>query len=149
MSTTHFLLRRVTGLIGIILVFVCAVPQPASAAIRVRDICTILGQEETQLTGLGLVTGLEGTGDNKFNPTINALRTALGSLNDRDQRKNNIDPKGLLGSKNVALVIVSATIPAHGVKRGQKIDCTVFRNRFGKELEERSLDSHPVEQFQE
>ena len=37
---------------------------PASAQrLRIRDICRVKGQEENTLHGLGLVVGLEGTGD--------------------------------------------------------------------------------------
>jgi len=127
-------LLRLAGLLSLTALIAAAPLSSASGAVRVRDICTILGQEETQLTGLGIVTGLQGTGDNKFGPTYKALRTMLGSLNDRDPRKNAIDIKGLLGSKNVALVIVSATVPARGVKRGQKVDCMVTAVGTAKSL---------------
>lgn len=103
----------------------CSTPRKSVAGVRLKDVCTVLGQGEIHLTGLGLVTGLQGTGDNKFNPTIRALHTALGSLNDRDLRKNAIDIKGLLGTKNIALVTIHAVVPAQGVKRGQKIHCMV------------------------
>jgi flagellar P-ring protein precursor FlgI len=40
--------------------------------LRVRDICRVKGQEENTLHGLGLVVGLNGTGDGDT-PTIRAL----------------------------------------------------------------------------
>src|SRR5437879_4011089 len=54
----------------------------AEARTRLENICTISGQQEQRLIGLGLVTGLKGTGDGgKYLPTINALGSALAQLN--------------------------------------------------------------------
>ncbi|HZD90453.1 MAG TPA: flagellar basal body P-ring protein FlgI, partial [Pseudolabrys sp.] len=40
-----------------------ALPQPAGAASRIKDLANIEGVRENQLIGYGLVVGLNGTGD--------------------------------------------------------------------------------------
>ena len=101
------------------------VPNTAQARIRLENICTIQGQHEQKLIGLGLVVGLKGTGDGgKHMPTIRALASALKLM------YNPIDgPGDLKDVSNVALVVVEATVPAEGIRRGQKIDC--FINSVG------------------
>src|SRR6185437_9168220 len=60
---------------------VAAFAGPAEARTRLENICTISGQQEQTLIGLGLVTGLKGTGDGgKYLPMINALGMALRKL---------------------------------------------------------------------
>jgi flagellar P-ring protein precursor FlgI len=106
---------------------------PAEAwAVRVADICRVKGQEENTLHGLGLVVGLKGTGDGgEFAPTIRALGNAL-------QRMGN--PLGKAGvtelksAKNVALVMVSATVPAGGARQGDRLDCVVTSVGAAKSL---------------
>ncbi|HLJ12166.1 MAG TPA: flagellar basal body P-ring protein FlgI, partial [Planctomycetaceae bacterium] len=62
-------------------VLVMACSGPAYARPRLENICTISGQQELRLIGLGLVTGLKGTGDGgKYLPMINALGSALAQL---------------------------------------------------------------------
>ncbi|NOU33877.1 MAG: flagellar basal body P-ring protein FlgI [Polyangiaceae bacterium] len=85
---------------------------------RLRDIADVAGARENQLVGYGIVTGLAGTGDDSSVPfagqsTLSLLRR-LGIQ---------VDPKQLR-LKNVAAVIVTATLPAFA-KPGTKIDVTV------------------------
>lgn len=114
---------------GILPALVCGLaallPQGAQARVRLENICTIHGQQEQKLIGLGLVLGLKGTGDGgKSVPAIRALAAALKNL------YNPVDgPGDLKDVTNVALVIVEATVPAEGIRRGQKIDC--FINSVG------------------
>ena len=86
---------------------------PAAARILLKNICRVKGQEENTLHGLGLVMGLKGTGDGgDFLPTIRGLSTALQLMgNNPFDKQNNI---GIKEAKNVALVMVTATIPAAG-----------------------------------
>ena len=70
---------------------------------------------------MGLVVGLNGTGDGgKFMPAMRPLAQVVGSL---------IDPNVVAGelkdAKNVALVSITATIPASGVREGDRIDVHV------------------------
>lgn len=93
-----------------------------------RNICRIKGQEENVLRGVGLVVGLPGTGEAADPATMRAMARAmeimglpvpelpLGGANGlRDLEK----------IKNVALVMVTARVPATGARRGDKLDCYV------------------------
>ena len=100
-----------------------AVASTVLARPTLKNICRVKGQEENVLHGLGLVTGLNGTGDGgDALPTIRALATAMKVMG---------TPLGELGLaelknvKNVALVEISATVPASGARQGDRIDCTV------------------------
>ena len=96
------------------------------AELRIRDICRVKGQEENTLHGLGLVVGLNGTGDADAPTTralaqmMNLLGTPLGS-----------DPNGnamlaeLQDAQNVASVYVTVTVPAEGGRQGGQLNCTV------------------------
>jgi flagellar P-ring protein precursor FlgI len=97
----------------------------AEARTRLENICTISGQQEQRLIGLGLVTGLKGTGDGgKYLPMINALGMALRKLDSPAS-----GPAELKDAGNVALVLIEATVPANGIRRGQRLDC--FVNSIG------------------
>ena len=99
---------------------------PAFATTRLKNICRIKGQEENTLRGLGLVVGLNGTGEANDANTMRALSQAMQLLGnpvslDANQSALN-DVKKI---KNVAIVMVSATVPATGGRRGDKVDCYV------------------------
>lgn len=105
------------------LVGLCAAP--ALARPRLENICTISGQQEQRLIGMGLIVGLKGTGDGgKYLPMINALGAALAALNNPAS-----SPGDLKDAGNVALVLIEATVPANGIRRGQRLDC--FVNSIG------------------
>lgn len=100
----------------------------ASARTFLRNICRVKGQEENVLRGLGLVVGLNGTGESNDPQTMRALARALEVMG------NPITQSGLPGQgslaelkkiKNVTLVWVSATVPATGARRGDLLDCSV------------------------
>lgn len=97
---------------------------PAAAATKLKNICRIKGQEENTLQGLGLVVGLNGTGDGGgFLPTIRSLARAMelmGSPIDRE-----IGLAELKNAKNVAVVLVTATVPAAGAREGDLVSCDV------------------------
>ena len=82
----------------------------------VRSLVAVRGLEENHVRGLGIVTGLNGTGDSG-QLAAQLLANSLLSNN------VNIDP-ALLATSNVAVVRVEATIPP-GAKPGQKIDVRV------------------------
>jgi flagellar P-ring protein precursor FlgI len=107
-------------------------PSAAEARTLLKNICRIKGQEENTLQGLGLVVGLKGTGDGgTFLPTIRSLATALQLMG---------SPLGQQGAaelrdvKNVALVMVTATVPAAGARQGDTIDCRVSSLGAAKSL---------------
>ena len=47
------------------------------AQVRIKDLCTVKGQERLTLRGVGLVVGLAGTGDPKLSVTKRALARSL------------------------------------------------------------------------
>jgi len=101
------------------LVIVALVACPASA-VKVADITRISGQRTNVLTGMGLVYGLNGSGDGgDFLPAIKPLVAMLSKFD------NATAVKELGNAKNVALVSITATIPADGVRSGEAVDCYV------------------------
>jgi flagellar P-ring protein precursor FlgI len=100
---------------------------PASAQTVVGDLCRVKGQEENVLHGMGLVVGLEGTGDADVESTQRALAQYMSLMNHPLPK----DPTGqsvvseLKNAKNVALVFVTARIPGAGARQGDKLVCNV------------------------
>jgi flagellar P-ring protein precursor FlgI len=93
---------------------------------RIGDICRIKGQEENILHGFGLVVGLKGTGDTDFKAAQRALARYMELLGHRvasGQAGPSIDE--LKSVKNVALVYVTATVPAGGAQQGDLLDCNL------------------------
>jgi flagellar P-ring protein precursor FlgI len=105
---------------------------PADAQIKLRSICRVKGQEEIVLHGQGIVVGLKGTGDGEFMATRRSLGIALQKLG------NPLGQGGineLKDAKNVAVVLVTATVPAAGARQGDTIDCVVSSLGAAKSLE--------------
>jgi flagellar P-ring protein precursor FlgI len=92
---------------------------PASAAVRIKDVTSLRGARDAQLTGYGLVIGLQGTGDSLRNAPF--TDQSLQSMLDR----MGLAMRGAaLRNKNVAAVLVTADLPL-GVDAGQRLDVTV------------------------
>lgn len=105
---------------------VTLLPAASRAELRLRDICRVKGQEENTLHGLGLVVGLNGTGDGNL-PTTRALAKMMelmGSPISADAQGQPLLDE-LQNARNVALVFVTATIPAEGARQGEELNCTV------------------------
>ena len=91
------------------------------------NICRVKGQEINSLQGVGLVVGLRGTGDSDAAPTSRALAQMMknmGAPMGIDQT-GQLDLKDVENSKNVALVFVTAKVPAVGAQPGDLLDVTV------------------------
>jgi flagellar P-ring protein FlgI len=117
-SEVLFMRRWFSFLVTLSVAFAVLSGSRTARADRLRDIADVAGARENQLVGYGIVTGLAGTGDDASVPfagqsTLSLLRR-LGIQ---------VDPKQLR-LKNVAAVIVTATLPAFA-KPGTKIDVTV------------------------
>ena len=85
---------------------------------RIGEIANIVGVRDNQLIGYGLVVGLNGTGDksaSKF--TMQSIANMLESVNVK------VSPNDIK-SKNIAAVMVTATLPAFA-KQGDKLDIVV------------------------
>jgi len=91
---------------------------PASATSRIKDIADFEGIRDNLLVGYGLVVGLNGTGDGLRNApfTKQSLEAMLERLG--------VNTRGTtLNTKNVAAVMISASLPAF-TKQGTRIDIT-------------------------
>ena len=115
-------------------------PQTADARVRLDSICSIYGQREVKLTGLGLIVGLNGTGDGKNLTMMRALASALGQMNSPVA-----GPEELKDAKNAAIVLIEATVPKAGLRRGQTLDCYVSSIFGAKSLRGGRLLVTPIE----
>lgn len=100
-------------------VLVVAISHQAFAE-RVKDLASVAGVRNNQLTGYGLVVGLNGTGDQ----TTQTPFTVQSIINMLQQFGITIPPGVNMQLKNVAAVSVHADLPAFA-KPGQTIDVTV------------------------
>ena len=91
-------------------------PPPGVLTVRLKDIAQVQGARENQLLGWSLVVGLNGTGDSS-ETTSEILRDFL------ERHRRAVDPDDL-EAKNVAVVTVTATLPAFA-RPGTRIDCVV------------------------
>jgi flagellar P-ring protein precursor FlgI len=93
----------------------------AAYAVKVADITRMAGSRTNVLTGMGLVIGLKGTGDGgAYLPAIKPLAQMLGKFADP---ATVVD---LANANNVAMVMVTATIPKDGVRSGDALDVRVM-----------------------
>lgn len=96
-----------------------------SITTRIKDIAFFRGARDNQLFGIGLVVGLNGTGDsgNVNSPLLLEMMKKFGVQ----------VPEEDLRSKNTALVMVLADIPPFA-KEGMRIDCVVASIADAKSL---------------
>jgi flagellar P-ring protein precursor FlgI len=93
----------------------------SAQAVQIRDVVRIKGSETSKLTGMGLVVGLNGTGDGgDFLPAMRPLAEVIGRLMDP-----NVVASELQDAQNVALVALSAELPRSGVREGDRVDVEV------------------------
>lgn len=108
-------------MVGLMLCGFAVWSSPAYARVLLKNVCRVKGQEENSLQGLGIVVGLKGTGDGGGSlPTIRSLMRALQMMGNPIEKAIE-----LKDAKNVALVMVTATVPAAGARQGDKLNCTV------------------------
>jgi flagellar P-ring protein FlgI len=119
-------------------VFGCLVciAAPASAD-RVRDLGTFQGVRSNQLTGYGIVVGLNGTGDDNLEYLTQAMRGVSGRVG------VTLPPGVNPALKNAAAVIITADLPAFA-KPGQRIDVTVSAIGKAKSLRGGALILTPL-----
>ena len=100
-------------------VFLAAVAwAPPARADHIRDLTEVSGARDNQLVGYGIVTGLNGTGDDLQVPfTAQSVLAMLRRLGVQ------VDP-AQLRLRNVAAVVVTATIPPFA-RAGTRLDVTV------------------------
>jgi flagellar P-ring protein FlgI len=115
-----------TLLIASCILAALAAPTLASST-RLKNICRVKGQEENVLRGMGLVVGLNGTGEANDPMTMRAIARAMEVMGNplaMNGQQAGLDE--LRRMKNVALVMVTATVPATGARRGDRLDCFVM-----------------------
>ena len=115
---------------------IALVATPAAAE-RVRDLGAFQGVRPNQLTGYGIVVGLQGTGDDNLEYATQAMKGAAGRLG------LTLPPGVNPGLKNAAAVIVTAELPAFA-KPGQRIDITVSTLGKAKSLRGGALVLAPL-----
>jgi flagellar P-ring protein FlgI len=109
-------LRR--GICLLVAALAAGVALSADAGIRIKDLGRIDGVRDNMIVGYGIVTGLAGTGDSaRSQATVQSIANTL--------REFGVVLNGnQLNSRNVAGVMVTATLPAHA-RAGDKIDINV------------------------
>ncbi|MBB1652032.1 MULTISPECIES: flagellar basal body P-ring protein FlgI [Delftia] len=114
---------------------------PAHAT-RIKEVAAIQGVRSNQLTGYGLVVGLDGTGDQ----TTQMPYTKQALANYLEQMGISLPATGNAGQlqlKNVAAVIVTAELPAFA-QPGQAIDVVVSSVGNAKSLKGGTLVATPL-----
>jgi flagellar P-ring protein precursor FlgI len=128
-----FIMKKIPGLkkAALTAALVCAAALPAFAGVvqpmtRVKDIATVEGVRENQLIGMGLVVGLQGTGDK--GPMAMQMMSNM-----TEQFGVTMDPKQIK-SKNAAVVTVTCQLSPF-VSPGQNTDVLVSAMGDAKSLE--------------
>lgn len=122
----------------IIVVLLLLLPFSAFAD-RIKDVASIQGVRDNQLSGYGLVFGLDGTGDQ----TTQTPFTVQSIISMLSQMGVNIPQGTSLQLKNVAAVMVTATLPPFS-KPGQTIDVTASSIGNAKSLRGGTLLMTPL-----
>lgn len=117
----------------------CLLLPLASHAERLKDLATVQGVRENQLLGYGLVVGLDGSGDQTTQTpfTVQSVTSML------QQMGVNLPPGTNLQLKNVAAVVVTASLPAFA-QVGQTLDITVSSMGNAKSLRGGTLLMTPL-----
>jgi flagellar P-ring protein precursor FlgI len=119
-------MRRLFDLI-VLVVLLASTSVLCGNGVRVKDIAIISGVRDNQLVGYGLVAGLAGDGDKNPVQTLQTIGNIL-------QRFGLTTPAQTLSAKNVAIVIVTADIPAFK-KSGTRLDVNVASFGDAKSLQ--------------
>ncbi len=105
---------------------------------RIKDIASVAGVRANQLVGYGVVVGLDGSGDQTTQTpfTVQSMISMLSAMG------INLPPGQSLQLKNVAAVMVTASLPAFA-RAGQNIDITVSSIGNAKSLKGGTLIMTP------
>lgn len=128
------------GRVGLALVVLSLLMVPLLAqAERIKDLSSIAGVRNNQLVGYGLVVGLDGSGDQ----TTQTPFTVQSIINMLSNMGVTMPPGTSLQLKNVAAVMVTATLPAFA-RPGQQLDVTVSSMGNAKSLRGGTLIMTPL-----
>ncbi len=126
-----------TALVFLLLATWCAMAK--AQTVRIKEVAAVQGVRSNQLTGFGLVVGLDGTGDQ----TNQMPYTAQGMNNYLQQLGLTLPADAKVQFKNVAAVMVTAQLPAFA-QPGQMIDVTVSSMGNAKSLRGGTLIATPL-----
>jgi flagellar P-ring protein precursor FlgI len=114
-------------------------PARPCAAARIKDIAEVEGIRPNQLSGYGVVVGLQGTGDGQ--QALFTIQSILNALRRRGILIT-VDPRQIR-VKNAAAVLVTATLPPFA-RSGDKIDVQVASIGDAKSLRGGNLIAAPL-----
>lgn len=129
--------RRLIVFILVLTVFTGGILISDGWSARIKDLAAIKGIRSNQLTGYGLVVGLNGTGDKDG---VSFTKQALANMM---EKMNIFIDKNRLKVKNVAAVMVTASIPAFA-RIGDKMDVVVSSLGDAKSLKGGTLLVTPL-----
>lgn len=112
------MLKCYRNIIIIILLTIVSFFLYSKSSVRIKDITTIQGIRENQLTGFGLVSGLSGNGDSKG---FNLTKKMLQHLAENYGFTLTTDD---INSKNIAAVLVTCTVKPFA-RKGENIDISI------------------------
>ncbi|WP_416221246.1 flagellar basal body P-ring protein FlgI [Rhodoferax sp.] len=126
---------------GLLVAIAMAAAPAAHGTKRIKEVAAIEGVRSNQLTGFGLVIGLDGTGDQ----TTQMPYTTQGLKNYMEQLGLTLTPasQNQLQMKNVAAVLVTAQLPAFA-RPGQMLDINVSSLGNAKSLKGGTLIATPL-----
>jgi len=102
-----------------------------ASATQIQDLVRISGSEENVITGMGLVVGLNKTGDGgDFRPAHEPLVHMI-----QQQMDENTNLADLQDSQSVALVYIEARVSGQGARLGDMMDVTLATVGPAKSLE--------------
>jgi flagellar P-ring protein precursor FlgI len=110
-----------------------------SHAARVKEVASVAGVRSNQLTGYGLVVGLDGSGDQ----TTAAPFTTQSLISMLQQLGVTIPPGTPLALRNVAAVMITANLPPYAMP-GQVVDVNVSSIGNAKSLRGGTLVTTPL-----
>ena len=131
-------MRRLVLMATAVLLFGMLLAQPAAAA-RIKDIASVEGVRGNQLSGYGVVVGLDGTGDGQ--QSIFTVQSILSMLRRRGVTVT-IDPRQVR-VKNAAAVVVTATLPPFS-RSGNRVDVQLSSMGDAKSLQGGTLIMTPL-----
>jgi flagellar P-ring protein precursor FlgI len=109
-------------------------------ATRIADVTHLQGRRQNTLLGYGLVIGLAGTGDGgKYAASILQLQSLLAKF------EIPVPAAALADTKNVAIVMIEATLPDNGVREGDRVDVRISSTGAAKSLFGGNLVSTPLQ----
>lgn len=131
----YLLMRRVIHILLIIIIL--SIGTSVYPEVRIKDIANLMGVRDNQLSGYGLVVGLNGTGDK--DQTKFTVQTLVNML----ERLGVTIPASSVKVKNVASVIVTANLIPFA-KSGSRIDVVVSSIGDAKSLQGGTLIQTPL-----